>query len=261
MPYPRPPEVVVSVAGLAGLRHRLVGRSTHARLAVAGAGVALLVTGLVVTLTSGSHSAVPPTPPSPTGFATSAPPLHLSFGAQPPVHGGAALPKQTCPPPTATHPTPTAVGSLPTRICIPAIGVNADIIQLGLNADRTVQVPMLSQVADAGWYKYSPEPGLDGPTIILGHIDSAQYGKGVFFDLGRLKSDDLINVARADGSVATFRIQRVAEYPKTAFPTQTVYGDTPGATIRLITCGGRFDASTGSYLDNIVAYGDLVSVG
>ncbi len=139
--------------------------------------------------------------------------------------------------------------------------MNASVIQLGLNADHTVQVPALSQVGDAGWYKYSPEPGLDGPTIILGHIDSAQYGNGVFFNLGRLTSGDLVNVARADGSVASFRIQRVAEYPKTAFPTQSVYGNTAGPTIRLITCGGRFDASTGSYLDNIVAYGELASVG
>jgi sortase (surface protein transpeptidase) len=134
------------------------------------------------------------------------------------------------------------------------------VLQLGLNKDGTVQVPSLSNVSDAGWYKFSPEPGLNGPTIILGHIDSAKYGKGVFFDLGRLKTSDLVNVARADGTVATFRIQRVAEYPKTDFPTQAVYGNTAGPTIRLITCGGRFDARTGSYLDNIVAYGELVSV-
>jgi hypothetical protein len=70
-----------------------------------------------------------------------------------------------------------------------------------------------------------------------------------------------VNVSRGDGSVASFSIQRVAEYPKTAFPTNEVYGNTAGSTIRLVTCGGRFDASTGNYVDNIVAYGTLSSLG
>ncbi len=65
---------------------------------------------------------------------------------------------------------------------------------------------------------------------------------------------------RADGMLATFRIDKVAEYPKSRFPTQAVYGNTADAAIRLITCGGQFDPSAGSYLDNIVAFGSLVSL-
>jgi sortase (surface protein transpeptidase) len=138
--------------------------------------------------------------------------------------------------------------------------VNASVVVLGLNSDHTVQVPPLSEVREAGWYRYSPLPGTDGPTIILGHVDSAQYGNGVFFNLGRLHAGDVVNIARSDGSVASFSITRVAQYPKTAFPTSEVYGNTTGPAIRLITCGGRFDASTRNYLSNIVAYGVLRSV-
>jgi hypothetical protein len=37
-----------------------------------------------------------------------------------------------------------------------------------------------------------------------------------------------------------------------------VYGDTKGrAELRLITCGGAFDQSTGHYVDNIVAFAHL----
>jgi hypothetical protein len=37
-----------------------------------------------------------------------------------------------------------------------------------------------------------------------------------------------------------------------------VYGPVPDAELRLITCGGQFDYSTGSYLSNVVAYAVLV---
>ncbi len=37
-----------------------------------------------------------------------------------------------------------------------------------------------------------------------------------------------------------------------------VYGDTPGAELRLITCGGSFDRRSGHYRDNVVAYAHLV---
>jgi hypothetical protein len=68
-----------------------------------------------------------------------------------------------------------------------------------------------------------------------------------------------VDITRADHRVAVFTVYRVAEYQKNAFPTMTVYGDTPGPELRLITCGGAFDASTGSYLDNIVVYARLTA--
>lgn len=146
------------------------------------------------------------------------------------------------------------------RVCIPAIGVDAIVLQVGLNPDKTVQVPPLSEVRDAAWYRNSPVPGDDGPTIILGHINSAQYGAGVFLDLHRLKVGNSVSIARGDGAVATYRISRVSAFPKSSFPTQLVYGDTAGPTVRLITCGGTFNTSTRSYDDNIVAFGALTSV-
>ena len=51
---------------------------------------------------------------------------------------------------------------------------------------------------------------------------------------------------------------QVQEYPKAAFPTSIVYGATPDAELRLITCGGTFDSTTGHYLSNIIAYATLV---
>jgi sortase (surface protein transpeptidase) len=139
----------------------------------------------------------------------------------------------------------------PTALTIPEIGVKTRLITLGLTAQGTVQVPPTTSVA--GWYTRSPRPGAVGPAIILGHIDSYQ-GPGVFYRLVVLRPGDPIYVRRSDGSTVEFRVTGVQSYLKDHFPTQAVYGPTPDAELRLITCGGAFDSATGHYLSNIVVY-------
>jgi sortase (surface protein transpeptidase) len=154
---------------------------------------------------------------------------------------------------------PLLPASTPTRIEIPAIGVSSALLQLGLNADHTVQVPPLSRDSKAGWYRGSPTPGQLGPSLILGHVDSAEYGPGVFFKLGALTPGQTVTVTRADHTAAVFRVDRVASFPKNHFPTLEVYGNTDNAQLRLITCGGTFDFSARSYESNIVVFASLVS--
>ncbi len=144
--------------------------------------------------------------------------------------------------------------SPPIRIDIPAIGVHTSLMELGLNPDHTLQVPPLD-VDEAGWYKYSPTPGQIGPSIILGHVDSAT-GPSVFFELGALRRGDRVSVTRADGVIVDFRVGRVASYPKSRFPTLDVYGNTNDPQLRLITCGGRYDSVRRTHVDNIVVYAE-----
>ncbi|MEN3264192.1 class F sortase [Pseudonocardia sp.] len=150
--------------------------------------------------------------------------------------------------------------STPVSLEIPAIEVHSSLLRLGLNPDGSVEVPPLDS-PDAGWYENSPTPGQRGPAVILGHVDSARTGPGVFFDLPAVQPGDGITVGRADGTTAAFRVDRVAEYAKSAFPTAAVYGDIDHAGLRLITCGGAFDRSARSYEDNIVVYASAVSAG
>ena len=59
---------------------------------------------------------------------------------------------------------------------------------------------------------------------------------------------------RTDGTTVRFTVTRRGRFPKDAFPTTEVYAPTPRAELRLITCGGAFDRSARSYLDNVVVY-------
>jgi hypothetical protein len=191
------------------------------------------------------------------GFAAQRHAPQPPASAAPPTHPtDTTVPTSDSP---TTPPTPVLPAAAPTFLDVPAIGVHHGLLKLGQNPDGTLQVPPLSDVADAGWDRYSPAPGQLGPAVILGHIDAATQGKGVFYDLGALRRGDTVSVTRADHTVAVFRIDGVQEYTKGAFPTLTVYGNTPNAQLRLITCGGPFDSRTHHYLDNIVAFASLVS--
>jgi LPXTG-site transpeptidase (sortase) family protein len=151
-------------------------------------------------------------------------------------------------PPQSAAPAPVAS---PVSLTIPLIGVKTNLIRLGLQSNGALQVPSTTSVA--GWYTGSPRPGAIGSAIIVGHIDSPS-GPGVFYRLSELRRGDQVYVRRSDGTMVLFRVTTVQTYLKNQFPTQTVYGPTPDAELRLITCGGTFDSTTGHYLSNIVVY-------
>jgi LPXTG-site transpeptidase (sortase) family protein len=183
---------------------------------------------------------------------------HHSTPALRPVAAGApALPAPTGPivaPPQRADPAPVA---RPVSLTIPLIGVKSNLITLGLEAGGAMQVP--SSVAVAGWYTGSPRPGSIGSSVIVGHVDSTTT-HGVFYRLSELKAGDDVFVKRADGTTAEFRVTEIQQYLKDEFPTQSVYGPTPDAELRLITCGGAFDAAAHHYLSNVVVYATEVKL-
>ncbi len=145
--------------------------------------------------------------------------------------------------------------SAPSRLRIPAIGVDSGLMELGLQSDGTLEVP--PGAFPAGWFTGAPTPGELGPAIIAGHV-RWNGTPGVFEHLSDLQVDDTVEIARADGSTAAFRVTRVAQFAKSAFPTEAVYGDIPRPGLRLITCGG-LDPATNSYEENVVVFAVLVS--
>jgi sortase (surface protein transpeptidase) len=162
-------------------------------------------------------------------------------------------------PAPAASPAPGfAARSVPLRIIIPAIGVNAPVMELGLNADGSLAVPPLEDHNLAGWYEHGPSPGQQGPAVIAGHIDSTT-GESVFYRLRYLKPGDRVSVTLADDQVAIFSVTGLQQTAKTTFPTSEVYGHLSYAGLRLITCGGAFDYSTGHYLENIIVFARAVS--
>ncbi len=96
--------------------------------------------------------------------------------------------------------------STPVSFKISSINASGSLISVGLNSDGSVQVP--ANYVQAGWYQKGPAPGEQGSAVILGHVDSYK-GVGVFFYLRKVKPGDTIDVARADGKTAHFKVTDV----------------------------------------------------
>jgi hypothetical protein len=138
----------------------------------------------------------------------------------------------------------------PSRVRIPRIAVDSPLDPLSLDANGTLQTP--ASYDHAGWYADGTPPGEPGPAVIVGHVDSLT-APAVFRRLHQLVPGDVVEVARGD-RWARFRVVSAEWYPKARFPTALVYGPTPDAQVRLITCGGEFDQTRRTYLDNLVVF-------
>lgn len=149
--------------------------------------------------------------------------------------------------------------SVPVALEINAIDVRSPLHGVGLDGDGTIETPQGERYDEAAWYRHSPTPGSMGPSIILGHVDSAANGPSIFYRLGDLTPGDKVLITRADGTVARFSVDSVQRYAKDDFPTRLVYGDLDHAGLRLVTCGGEFDEVAGHYVDNVVVFASLLS--
>ncbi|MDT0212761.1 class F sortase [Rothia sp. ARF10] len=191
----------------------------------------------------GAEATSPSATPSTSTGATGAP--HAGHGGQAPQGSAYETPKG-----------PLLPRSRPTEVTVPGLGVSAPIIDLSLRSDRRMEVP--DNGTDAGWFTSSPTPGELGPAVIAAHV-THRSRPAVFFELASMRKGDRIQVAREDGSTATFAVTEVGQYPKSDFPSEKVYGSVDRAALRLITCGGVLDGETGSHVDNVVVYADLVA--
>lgn len=193
--------------------------------------LALVVPAVLIVLTGCSSTPQTAVPASATGPATTA---------------GTPSPR-----------SPKAVGQpdTPVEVAIPSIGVRSSLMELGLNADGTVEVPPPEKGMTAGWYTGGATPGEAGAAVVIGHNDT-RFGKAVFHDLKKLTKGADITVRNSRGESARFTVTGTESVSKEAFPTDRVYGDTKDHALRLITCDGDFDAQ-GHPVNNLIVYATL----
>lgn len=231
----------------------LVGR----RGILAAAAVALALVGVLLVVLGLRGHAGPPQP-APQRAAVSA---ALSAAAPTQVPTPDPTPSPTAASELATQAVDLGTilpASAPVVLDIPSIGVHSTaLVPLNVGTDGVLAAP--TDFARPGWYEGGPTPGQLGPAVIAGHVDGPT-GPAIFYRLGQLTPGAQVTITRQDSSIATFSIDTIASYAKSEFPTDLVYGNTTNrAELRLITCGGAFDHKTGHYVDNIIAFGHLIT--
>lgn len=151
-----------------------------------------------------------------------------------------------------------ATDSEPVFLRIPSVGIAAPFGEpLGVDSNQEIEVP--TNYAEVAYYKFGPKPGALGPAVVLGHVDSYR-GPAIFYDLKDVAPGELIEIERADGSVAIFSVERLETHEQAGFPTTAVYGDIDYAGLRLITCTGVYSHGTQRYSHNLIVFAQLVEV-
>lgn len=197
------------------------------------------------------------TEPSSSAIATTFPSAPATPSPSATPSAAPSVPAPTAAAAAAPELPAVLAASDPVTLDIPSIGTSSELLSLGLRENNSLEVPPDGPGAPASWYNQSPTPGERGPSVMLGHVNATDGGKGVFADLRALKAGDRISVTREDGTTAVFEFQRGEQYEKNNFPTFDVYGNTPGSELRLITCDG-YNPDTGEFDDNYVVYATLV---
>ncbi|MFE7238151.1 class F sortase [Streptomyces sp. NPDC057582] len=181
-----------------------------------------------------------------------------------PAVPGPGVPAAPAPAPPAPT-TPSASASLqglsmpaskPKRLRIPTIAVDAPFTPLSIGPTGQLNAPPPNNKNLVGWFKDGATPGERGASIVAGHVDTTT-GPAVFLQLQFLKPGATVDITRADGSVASFKVDSVETFSKANFPDKRVYADTPSAQLRLITCGGNYDRKAKDYKDNVVVFAHL----
>lgn len=113
----------------------------------------------------------------------------------------------------------------PTRIVIPAIGVDAPVVPVGIDASGRIG----AADSAAGHFSFSKYPGEQGNSIITGHVDT----KGeVFRWLHKLEPEDEVRLFAGDKEYVYIVVDKRIVDPSDKSPL----ADTPDATLTLITC-------------------------
>lgn len=234
------------------------------RPAVVAASAGLLLAG-VGTIGWGVSQQVGPPPAPPAAEASAAGPPQSSASTSA-TRSPTSTPTTSATSTTRMKPSPSPspktanpmAASTPTAIRIPGIDVASPVHGLGLDSAGQLMVPSGERYNEVAWYDGSPTPGQTGPAVLEGHVTGSGSNLSVFFELGATKTGDRVEIDRADGSTATFEVTEVRKYPKADFPRVAVYGATPGPELRIITCGGTYDAAARRHLDNVVVFAELV---
>jgi LPXTG-site transpeptidase (sortase) family protein len=223
-------------------------RWRHIRFILVGLASLVLVV-LAVFLLLYSNTGVKQTSQLPGGSVTS--PTTQATGTRTVAPTRTGTPQAKVSPTAIIHPTN---GSL----SIPSVGINAPIENVGLASDGTLDVPAQQPWTDVGWYQYGPYPGTRGSSVIDGHLDRPGGSPAVFWNLKNVHVGDIVTVTNSKGKVWHFRVTAMKYYTPDAAPVSSIFNNTSGTYLNLITCAGTWVPAIHQTTLRLVIYTVLV---
>ena len=146
--------------------------------------------------------------------------------------------------------------SLPIRLKIPAINIDAEVEDVGLTKDGAMDVP--SGPDTVAWFDLGPRPGDIGDSVIDGHSGYKNNRPAVFDNLHKLKIGDKIYVEDAKGETTTFVVRNFHSYDQNETVPQVFVSSDGLAHLNLITCSGYWNVSAQTHSDRLVVFTDEI---
>ncbi|HUO56244.1 MAG TPA: class F sortase [Candidatus Paceibacterota bacterium] len=155
------------------------------------------------------------------------------------------------------HAVTAPTSSLPSRLIIPSLHINANVQHVGVNAAGNMRAP--DNFTDVSWYEYGTVPGFRGSAVMAGHVDNGLGLDGVFKHLDQLKIGDDVYVQTNGGAMLHFIVSDIEVYPYQNVPTSLLFSRNDTARLNLITCTGSWvPGGADTYDHRIVIYTTLV---
>jgi hypothetical protein len=137
----------------------------------------------------------------------------------------------------------------PTRVRVPALGLDAAVRPVGVGEERQMRLPADPRVL--GWYRFGPAPGNGGSVVLAGHVDSRRFGVGPLADLQTIGVGDRVEVATGPDGTRSYRVDSIERFDRQALPAE-VFARTGPDRLRLVTCTGPYLPEAGGYQQNLV---------
>jgi sortase (surface protein transpeptidase) len=159
---------------------------------------------------------------------------------------------------TARDAAPTVAPEVvpPTRVTVPARGLDAPVEPVGAAPDGQMAIP--DDVERAGWYRFGPVPGAPGSAVVAGHVDDAEQGLGAMAALREAEPGDEVVLTDAAGAATRWRVVSRESLDKQALPVDVLFRRDGPPRLTLVTCGGPFLPEVGGYRDNVVVVAEPV---
>ncbi len=211
---------------------------------------------LTTAATAGAVTSTP-LPASPILDPTPAPPSPPSATPEP-SPTASPEPEPTDAPTPELPPPPPPPSPPPARLIIPKIGVDARVVPLGEDGTGAMASP--DNPRDVGWWDEGTAPGDAGSAVLDGHVDFANYGAAVFWNLHRLVPGDSVQVVSTEGQTLTFVVSEVSTFDASDNSNiDEIFRRNDQPRLNLITCTGTFNPRTHNYDKRIVVFATLAT--
>lgn len=142
----------------------------------------------------------------------------------------------------------------PVRLKIPKIGVDTEVINIGITPTGILDSP--KDITYAGLYNLWPIPWEEGSAVIDGHFGWINKKPAVFNNLFKLQKWDEIYFHDKKGNIITFIVNKIKIYNQNEATADIFNSNDWKSHLNIITCEGIRDKTKKSYPNRLVVFTD-----